>query len=513
MAVVLVAAALVVYAPALHGDFMWDDDAHVTRPELRALAGLWRIWFDFGATQQYYPLVHSAFWAEHLLWGNSVLGYHLVNVLLHAANGWLAYIILRRLAVPGAWLAAAIFVVHPVVVESVAWISEQKNTLSATLYLSSLYAYLSFDDDRRRSQYVAATMLFVLGLLTKTVVATLPGALLVIAWWRRGRSEWRRDVIPLAPWFAIGAAAGLLTAWFERRVLGAEGADFGLTIAQRGMLAGHVVLFYLGKVLWPTNLLFVYPRWGVDTWGASQAWAALAAIATIAACWVIRGRWRAPLAVSLFFIGTLFPALGFVNVYPFVFSFVADHFQYLASLGIIAAAAAAIASGFARLGRTGPRYLAVVAAVLLGALGLLTWRQSGLYRDPATLYAATLQGNPGCYLCVNNLGMLALADGRLDEAAGRFNAAVLLKPDSAEAQSNLANVLVETGALAEGLEHYERALQAAPHNVITRTNFGIALTRAGRLHDARTQFEAALQVMPDYAPAKQNLLVLESLGQ
>jgi tetratricopeptide (TPR) repeat protein len=513
LAVLLAAAALLVYVPALHGDFLWDDDAHVTRPELRTLAGLWRIWFDFGATQQYYPLLHSAFWFEHSLWGNSVVGYHLVNVLLHAASGWIVYLILRRLAVPGAWLAAAIFVVHPVEVESIAWISEQKNTLSAALYLSSMYAYLAFDEERRRTQYVGATALFMLGLLTKTVVASLPGALLVIAWWRRGRIEWRRDVMPLVPWFALGAAAGLVTAWVERRVLGAEGADFALTAAQRVMLAGHIVLFYLGKLLWPSDLLFVYERWPAETWGTAQAWATLVMTAAVVACWAVR-RWsRAPLAVALFFIGSLFPALGFVDVYPFVFSFVADHFQYLAGLGIIAAVAAVLTTGFARLGSMASRYSTLAGVGLVVALGVLTWRQSGLYRDPATLYSSTLDGNPGCYLCVNNLGMLALEAGQSDEAARRFSAAVRIKPDSAEAQGNLANALVETGAIAEGLEHYEHALRVAPNNVISRTNYGIALTRAGRLQDARAQFEAALKVMPGYAPARQNLSVLDSLGR
>ncbi len=460
-----------------------------------------------------YPLLHSAFWIEHQLWGNSVVGYHLVNVLLHAASAWLAYLILRRLAVPGAWLAAALFVVHPVEVESVAWISEQKNTLSAVLYLSSMYVYLAFEDQRRRSRYAAATMLFALGLLTKTVVATLPGALLVIAWWRRGTLDWRRDVVPVVPWFALGLAAGLVTAWVERRVLGAEGADFALTAAQRGMLAGQVLLFYVGKLLWPVGLLFVYPRWPVETWGGLQAWATLAVTATIAACWAFRQRLRAPLAVALFFAGSLFPALGFANVYPFVFSFVADHFQYIASLGILVAVAAGLTSSLAGAGGWARRYSPVLCGCLLVTLGALTWRQARLYRDPGTLYAATLEGNPACYLCVNNLGMLALEAGRNDEAAQRFADAVQIKPDSAEAQGNLANVLVETGAIAEALGHYDAALRVAPNNVVTRTNYGIALTRAGRLQDARAQFEAALTVMPGYAPARQNLSVLDSLGR
>ena len=201
-----------------------------------------------GATQQYYPLLHSAFWLEHKLWGDSVLGYHLVNVLWHMISVTLLYFVLKRLKVPGALLAAAIFAVHPVMVESVAWISEQKNTLSAVFYLSAMLVYLEFDESRRRSRYFIALGLFVLGLLTKTVTATLPAALLVIFWWQRGTLSWKRDVLPLVPFFVLGAAAGVLTAWVERKLIGAEGAAFEISLLDRGLLAGRVIWFYLGKL-------------------------------------------------------------------------------------------------------------------------------------------------------------------------------------------------------------------------------------------------------------------------
>ena len=210
----------------------------------------------------------------------------------------------------------------------------------------------------------------------------------------------------------------------------------------------------------------------------------------------------------LFFIVTLGPALGFVNVYPFAFSFVADHFQYVASLGLITAAAAGLTWAAARLA---PAARVAGCVLLLGTLGVLTWRQCQHYRDPETLYQVTLAGNPDCYLCLNNLGTLAFQAGRVEEAATRFRAAVQLQPDSAEAQSNLANVLVERGAIAEGIEHYQQALHSAPRNVITRTNLGIALVRAGRLADAATQFQEVLRIMPDYAPAQRNLAILQSL--
>src|SRR5215469_1554199 len=257
-------ATLIAYLPALHGGLLWDDDHHVTSPELQSLHGLWRIWFEPGATQQYYPLLHSAFWFERHFWGDAVLGYHLVNVMLHAAAACLVIAIARRLELPGARLAGFIFALHPLCVEAVAWISEQKSTLSAVLYLASALVYLGFDRTRRRSHYLLALGLFVLALLAKTVTATLPAALLVVFWWRRGRLDWRRDALPLLPWFALGAAAGIVTASIERTSIGAQGPDFALSFAQRLLLAGRALCFYLSKVLRPSDLIFTYPRWTLN---------------------------------------------------------------------------------------------------------------------------------------------------------------------------------------------------------------------------------------------------------
>src|SRR6185436_12965685 len=238
------ASVFVVYLPALNGGFLWDDLSHITFPELRSIGGLWRIWTELGATQQYYPLLHSAFWLEHRLWGDSMLGYHLANAFLHATAAWLVVLVLRQLAVPGALLAGLIFALHPVCVESVAWIAEQKNTLSAVFYLASAYVYLRSAADVAQPfkavPYWIAFALFICAILSKSVTATLPAALLVVVWWQRGRLEWRRDVLPLVPWLAIAAAAGAFTAWFEHQIIGAKGETFELTIVERTILAGRV---------------------------------------------------------------------------------------------------------------------------------------------------------------------------------------------------------------------------------------------------------------------------------
>ena len=334
-AALLFGSVLLAYLPALHGGLIIDDSGHITSARMQSLHGLWRIWFELGATTQYYPVLHSAFWIEHRLWGDAVLGYHLTNALLHAAAALLVVALVRRLSLPGAWLAGFLFALHPVCVETVAWISEQKNTLSAVFYLGAALLYLDFDRTRRKSRYGLALGLFALALMSKSVTATLPVALLVILWWRRGRLEWKRDWLPLIPWLALGASGGLFTAWVERRYIGAEGADFALTAVERCLVAGRALWFYAWKMVLPANLTFIYPRWRVDAAAWWQYLFPLAALAAAAGLWLAARRRRGPLAAFLFFAVTLLPALGFLNVYPFLYSFVADHYQYLASLGII----------------------------------------------------------------------------------------------------------------------------------------------------------------------------------
>ena len=336
LALLLFIALLAAYHPAWNGQPIWDDDHHITRPELRSLSGLERIWTQIGATQQYYPLAHSMLWLEYHFWGTSTTGYHLINILLHFISALLLVCILRRLAIPGAWFVAAIFALHPVQVESVAWITELKNTLSGVFFFSTALAYLQFDRTRNKTSYFISIVFFILGLMSKSVIATLPVSLLAVFWWKRGKIDWKSDIVPLLPFFIVGIAYGLFTAWVERKFIGAEGSAFTFTIIERCLIAGGAIWFYLGKIFLPINLIFIYPRWNV-----SQAiwWQYLFPVATlilIGVFWLLRNRSRAPLTAFLCFTATLFPVLGFFNVYPFRFSFVADHFQYLACIAPIA---------------------------------------------------------------------------------------------------------------------------------------------------------------------------------
>jgi tetratricopeptide (TPR) repeat protein len=508
----LAAAVLLAYQPVFQAGFIWDDDAHLTAPGLRSVSGLGRIWTEPDVTQQYYPLLHSLFWVEHRLWGDNPLGYHLANLTLHALAACLFGLLVRRLLSPGpaapaadrergrfvgvGWLAMAIFALHPVHVESVAWISEQKNTLSAVFALGAALAWLRFDGSRSRLFYWLASALFVLGLLTKTVVATLPAALLVLCWWRRGKLHWRTDVLPLTPWFLAGAIAGLFTAWVENHLIGATGSAYDLTWLQRTLLAGRIILFYLGKLIWPANLTFIYPRWRIDPAQITTWLPLLGVIGLTLLLWRSRGRNRAPLAAWLLFTGTLFPVLGFLNIYPFVYSFVADHFQYLASSGLIALAAA----GLAWLHASAPRTGLILIAVLLSGLGSLTWRQSRLYRNAEVLYRTTLERNPECWMAWNNLGHVLMSDRtRLAEAITSFGQALRLRPDYPEAHGNLGLALTQAGRPAEAVTHLQESLRLKPGSYQMHNNLGIALATSGRPAEALGAFRQAAALNP-YLP-------------
>jgi tetratricopeptide (TPR) repeat protein len=498
----LLAAA---YAPALRGGFVWDDDAHVTRPELRGVHGLERIWAEPGATQQYYPILHSAFWLEHRAWGDFAPGYHVTNLALHALSALLLYVLLRRLGLPGALLAAAVFAVHPVCVESVAWVSEQKNTLSTVFCLSAALAYLRFDRDRRPGAYLLGTLLFALALLSKSVTATLPAALLVVLWWKRGRISWKSDVLPLIPWFLLSAAAADMTARMERDFIGARGAAFALGPVERCLVAGRAAWFYLSKLVWPANQVFNYPRWTVD---ASAAWQYLfpaGAVAVLAALFLLRGRSRGPLAAALLFVGLLFPALGFINVYPFVFSYVADHFQYLAAAALIPALAAGCALAARRLHPAARRLAPGAGACLIAFLGLLAWRQASRYRDSETFYRAILERNPASWLAHDNLGVVLVARGQRAEAADHYREAIRLNPLYPEAYNNLGNVLAQSRRFAEAAEAYAGALKARPTFAAAEFNWGNAMGDAGLPREAATHFENAIRLQPASAEAHDGL--------
>jgi len=504
-ALALIALTALAYFPAWNGKPIWDDNAHITQPEFRSWHGLVEIWTRLGATQQYYPLVHSIFWIEQKLWGDSVLGYHLVNILLHALGAVVLLQILLRLKVPGAWLAAGLFALHPVQVESVAWISEIKNTLSGLFFFCSILAYLHFDQNRSRVAYFGSLALFLLGLMCKTVIAPLPAIILVVLWWRRGRLRLRDDVVPLLPFFGLGIGAGLFTAWVERTFVGAQGSAFALSILQRCLIAARDFWFYLFKLLWPAKLTFIYPRWQISGAVWWQYLLPLTLVLLLGVLWRLRKNSRAPLAAALVFLGLLFPALGLINVYPFIYSFVADHFQYLACVGPLTLVAAGITMALDSVA-PGKNFLRpTVYAVLLLTLGLFSWRQCRDYRDIETLWRTTIARNPDCWMAYSNLGSFLSGRGNLDEAIRDFRKALELWPNQSKDHNNLGKALVQKDRVAEAMDHFQTAIRISPDDPDTETNIGAALLQEGDADGAISHLRQAVEKWPRHAQAHINL--------
>jgi tetratricopeptide (TPR) repeat protein len=505
----LFAAALLAYLPALNGGRLLDDDLHITPPSLQSLAGLGRIWFDVGATQQYYPVLHTAFWIEHLIWGGALAGYHLVNVLLHALSARLVVVLMRRLRLPGGWLAAFVFALHPVCVESVAWIAEQKNTLSTAFALGSAIAYLDFDEDRGRPGYLRAIGFFALALLSKTAVVTVPAALLVLVWWRRSRLEWRRDVAPLLPWFVLAGLMSLVTSLVESGLLAGVDSEYTLSLPGRIVLSGRILWFYLGTLLWPSGLTFFYPRWIVDASDPLQLLFPAAAAALGIALLLRARRSRGPLAAFLCFAGLLLPVLGFVNLEWFVFSYVADHLQYQACLAVIVPLSAGLASASAGL-PSAARFGPAGAAALAALLGILTWRQCARYADPVEFYRTAAALNPGSAAAYDNLGaVLSAIPGRLDDAVEAYRNALRINPNAPQGNEDLATVLLkDPSRWDEAAARLEIALRFRPNRKLIRDKLALALSGLpGRLPDAIAQYQASIRIDPT-DPAIHNRLGL-----
>jgi len=529
--VALVALVVLVYWPTLGNGLVSDDEYYIRGTEkLASPAGLRDIWFKLGATPQYYPVVHTALWVEYHLWGLDPRGYHAINLLLHATVAVLLWRLLVRLEVPGAWLAAAIFAVHPVEVESVAWASERKNVLSALFALASMLAYLRFSppnealttEGRKPTQqlpdwryYAMSLVLYLAALGCKTVTVSVPAVLLVLYWWKRGRVD-SREVRRLSPFFAVGIVLSLVTVWMEKQVVGAVGPEWNFSPVDRVLIAGRALWFYAGKLVWPLPLSFTYPRWTIDSRAWWQYFYPLAAIGLVLGLWLARGRLgRGPLAAVLIFGGVLVPAIGFFDVYPFLFSFVADHYQYHASMALIALAGSCAALLARRLENAfvWPRRLA--AATVIAVLAVVAHRETYAYFDNETLIRNNVATNPTAWAGHDHLARHLAGQRKHDEAIAEYREALRLFPARAQLHASIGISLGALGRNGEAIESFRRAL-AGPlaDEDRQRAHLYLAnlLSTTREFDEAIQNYQAAIALQPDAQAMYNCALVMRAKG-
>ena len=512
---VLFLLTCVVYLPVLHGVFVWDDSYMITdNQSLRGLNGLHTLWFTNKFADPY-RITMTSFWLEWQLWELKPMGYHIVNVITHALGVILLWRVLKKLALPGAWLAAAIFAVHPVGAASVAWISEQKNTWSIIFYLLTILWYLRFEISGQKISYAFALFLYVCALMSKGSVVMLPVVLFLIHWWQNSNTRSRpstlgfRHLLLLAPFFALSAAAAYMTIWFQNhKAIGGESVQ-DLSLIGRIATSAWAVWFYLWKGLVPVNICTIYPRWSPDPASAIVWLPMVALLAALYVCWHFRKSWgRHAFFALAYVVASIFPVMGFFNMYFLIFSRVADHWQYLALIGTVAGVVCGCVYGFQKLveknkvpQQAGP----VLAVLLIGFLAWSTWLRAEVYANELNLWSDTVKKNPEAWMAYNNLGNALGNAHRPEEAIAAYEAAIKINPGFPDAHSNLGNSLVGKKQLDKAIEHFKIAVAGQPKMASFHFNYGIALFDQGKYQDAVNEYNIALSLNPGYADVRNNL--------
>ncbi|MYA48576.1 MAG: tetratricopeptide repeat protein, partial [Candidatus Dadabacteria bacterium] len=501
---VLVAAS---YSPALQAEFVWDDFLLTKLKAVSSWEGIWQLWFDPATAYlqrdavegHYWPLLYTTFWLDHKLWGFHPLGYHVFNLLLHFTNTVLLWRLLLRLGVPGAFFAAAVFAVHPLHVESVAWVISRKDLLSALFYLSAFLMWMRFIETPRPRCYVAALLLFAAALLCKSVAITLPAALLIFQWWCKDRVT-PRDFILTAPFFLVGLIVGGFDTWFYKTK---TALSFDYSVYERVLIASRALWFYVEKLLWPVDLAVIYPPWEIDA-ADPVGWVYVVATAAVAlAFWTLRHRiGRGPLACALFFAVTLSPTLGFVDYSYMGHSFVADRYQYLAGIGVIILFAAAATRGVQRLPSVSSRSAAKgVALGLLALLGVATWDQTGVYKSDVSLFKHVISFNPQSWAAHQNLGMALLRLNEFEEAESHLRRSLEIFPLNPKAFRNLGDALRGRERYEESLKWYRAAVNLEPDEPLNHAGMGTVFFQLELYEEAVSNMRRALEIQPDFSTA------------
>jgi tetratricopeptide (TPR) repeat protein len=509
-------AAGCVYGPCLKGKWLWDDGLEVSQnAALRSPGGWWEPWVH-PQGMDYFPLKGTLQWLEWHLWGADPSGYHGVNLGLHVVSALLVWRLLGLLGVRAAFLGALLFAVHPLAVESVAWISEFKNTVSLPPLLLACIAFVRYDSEGRRADLVRALLWFLAALLCKTSVVMLPFVLLLFAWWRRGRIS-GRDLRAAAPFLAAALAMGAVTVWFQStRAIGIAGTPERL--AARLAQAGWSILAYARLSVWPAGLEPIYPPAAVS-WTAFLPWLCIGA--ALAFFWIRRSGWgRHALLGSGWFLLNLVPVLGIIPMSYYRVSPRADHLAYVSLVGIVGLAAAAFGGALgAWQRRKGPGMrarlpFAMGALAAVVALALVARAYASAFRDEKALWTYAVQRNPGAWLARSSLGKVLLEEGRPAEGALQLREAVRLQPDSFESRAELGNCLEAQGLVEEARQEYAAALAVNPRFAGGHYDLGVSLLRSRQFDEAAGEFREALRLDPAYAAARNNLgLALAGLGR
>jgi len=509
-AAIIVAAGLWIYSPALHGDWLGDDDLYIYKnPLMNDPARLWKVWFQPGGFIEYYPLEETVQWVQWQLWGNDTFGYHLTNVCLHLLSAFLVWRLLIKFGLQLAWLGGLIFVIHPMMVESVAWISELKNCLSLPPFLLAMCAWIDYEERGRRADYLWALAYFLVAMLCKISVAPFPVVILLYAWWRRGRIGWR-DLLAGAPFLVTAVTLVLINLWSSLSYIHSQlnipsvveiGGFFS-----RFALAGQTLSYYFTMCFWPVGPLPYYPQWKVDPSSLVQflPWLVLSG----AACWLWRRRqsWGRHGLLGLgFFILNLGPFLGFIPISYMNYTWIMDHFLYVPIIGLIGIVVAGIERVDARLSASVHPFSTGILTVIMGLLAFESHWYAAAFTGEETLWNYTVDRNPEAWAAHDNLGKVLLRVGEPDQAKEHFDTAIRLKPEISEPYCNLASAYMQMGRIPEASQALLQALKKDPNDPVLHNNMGILLAQTGHIPEALGQFEQALRGHPFYAEAHDNM--------
>lgn len=520
-AVLIVLAGLWIYSPAYHGDWLWDDDVLITaNPTVQSgtLAGLIKLWVNPDGLD-YFPLSYSLMWLQWQLFGATPTGYHVTTIALHIASGLLLWTLLEKLRIPGAWMTALVFTIHPACVESVAWVAETKNTFSLALFLISCIFWVSQDEaeagPRRERLYLAALAFFLLAMFAKTSVVAMPVLTLLYAWWKRGTVT-MQDAVRAAPMVLISLVLGIITIQYQHgRAIGMEQLPVG-GVASRLAIAGMAVLFYLATIVWPVRLLPIYPQWDVDP---PKAWQFLPwLLIGGAAWWLWKNRHEAWARNTIFALGffllMIAPVLGFVDISFMRISWVADHFLYLPMIGPLALIVSGITAWLATREERERAVFTGLAGGLMVFFAFHSFFYAMAWSSEDYLWDHTLLSNNDAWQAHNRLGVRKLERNDIEGAHYHFRNSSRLRPDLGETKNNLAIVLMKKGRVDEAIQAYQEALQASPEIHKIRANLADACLQIGRYAEARELYEQLLQISPDDpALLNKHAIALFKLGE